>query len=263
MAKRLRAESTSELVPSEFTSLVTHKPSMDACMERMPKYASLEPPEHPPASMLQCLLPPHQTLNFNSYTDYENHYQQSHTNRCTACRANLPSFHFLGLHIAENHDPITAARREKGEKTYACFVEGCEKVCLEWKKRRSHLVDKHGFPKNYDFFIVNNGIDGKRSMLRRGVDAQGHRTSSRERRGSSVTDTTLSTEATSVSIGTTNAAGSGDVVEGVIAVGSEGKAGSRAASGVEDLTVSMSSLKMVPRSISFGKRKGLSGFARS
>ncbi|KAF2769129.1 hypothetical protein EJ03DRAFT_252797, partial [Teratosphaeria nubilosa] len=164
--KRFRGESTNESVPSDSTSPVTQKPSMDAGMEHMPKYASLEPPEHPPASMLQCLLPPHQTLNFNSYTEYESHYRQSHTNRCTACRANLPSPRFLDLHIAENHDPITAARRDKGEKTYACFVEGCDKVCLERKKRRSHLIDKHGYPKNYDFFIVNTGIDGKKSMLR-------------------------------------------------------------------------------------------------
>lgn len=49
---------------------------------------------------------------------------------------------------------------------YACFVEGCDKVCRTWQKRRSHLVDKHGYPRNYDYFIVNDGVDRRRSMLR-------------------------------------------------------------------------------------------------
>lgn len=29
-----------------------------------------------------------------------------------------------------------------------------------------HLIDKHMFPKNYDFFVVNVGIDKRSSMLR-------------------------------------------------------------------------------------------------
>lgn len=29
-----------------------------------------------------------------------------------------------------------------------------------------HLIDKHTFPKNYDFLIVNSGIDKRSSMLR-------------------------------------------------------------------------------------------------
>lgn len=35
-----------------------------------------------------------------------------------------------------------------------------------------HLVDKHLFPRNYDFFIVNDGIDKCTSMLR---NTRGHR----------------------------------------------------------------------------------------
>ncbi|EME85911.1 uncharacterized protein MYCFIDRAFT_161546, partial [Pseudocercospora fijiensis CIRAD86] len=140
-----------------------------------PKYVELAEPEQAPAKAMQCLLPPHKPLSFAAYNDYEAHYYQSHTNRCRECQKNLPTPHFLELHLSENHDPIVAAKRDRGEKTFACFVEGCEKVCSEWQKRRSHLVDRHGFPRNYDFFIVNNGIDGRRSMLRPGVDAQGHR----------------------------------------------------------------------------------------
>jgi hypothetical protein len=29
-----------------------------------------------------------------------------------------------------------------------------------------HLIDKHMFPKTYNFYIVNDGIDGQTSMLR-------------------------------------------------------------------------------------------------
>ncbi|EMC92342.1 hypothetical protein BAUCODRAFT_97248, partial [Baudoinia panamericana UAMH 10762] len=130
-----------------------------------PKYAFIQP-VNPVAPIMHCILPPHKPLSFSTYSEYEAHYQQSHSNRCSECEGNFPTAHFLELHIAENHDPIVAAKRDEGEKTYACFAEDCEKVCAGWKKRRSHLVDKHGFPRNYDFFIVNTGVDGRRSMLR-------------------------------------------------------------------------------------------------
>jgi len=45
-------------------------------------------------------------------------------------------------------------------------VEDCTKVCSTPQKRRMHLVDKHMFPKNYDFFIVNDGLGRRKSMLR-------------------------------------------------------------------------------------------------
>lgn len=113
-----------------------------------------------------CDLAPHAPLSFRSYTEYETHYLRDHTNRCSECHKNFPSEHFLTLHITENHDPFTAIKRDQGEKIFACFVENCSKVCGTWYKRRSHLVDKHKFPKEFDFFIVNDGIDGRSSMLR-------------------------------------------------------------------------------------------------
>lgn len=198
MVKRSRDTSVSSLDRDTSTSEHNNSPESSETSQHAQKYAQLDGPDDHTASM-RCLLPPHRPVTFSSYLEYETHYAQVHSNRCSECKVNLPTAHFLELHIAENHDPIALAQRERGEKTFGCFVEGCEKVCSDWKKRRSHLVDKHGYPRNYDFFVVNSGVDGKRSMLRAGVDDQGHRASSRERRGSNETNSTVSTQATSVS----------------------------------------------------------------
>ncbi|KAK1075412.1 hypothetical protein LTR12_009326 [Friedmanniomyces endolithicus] len=243
MAKRLRHASTSSTA-----SIIPHAP----------KYASLEPDDAPtttasPSSTMRCTFPPHKPLTFRTYADYESHYAHTHTNRCTECSANLPTSRFFDLHIAENHDPLLAAKRDRGEKTYVCFVGDCDKVCADWKKRRSHLVDKHGFPRNYDFLVVNTGVDGRRSMLRAGVDAQGHRKSSRERKGSEVT------------IGSAGGEKEAEEDRVVVEGGLKNHKGATQdeAGSVDDLAESMSSLKMVPRSITFGRRKGGAGLARS
>ena len=268
MAKRSHQKADSSDVEKDVTEISpTCRSQSEELAVHTPKYASLEPAETVETPTMRCHLPPHKALNFTTYADYELHYQQNHTNRCTDCKKNFPTSHFLELHIAENHDPIVASKREAGEKTYRCFVEGCEKVCGEWKKRRRHLVDKHGFPMNYDFLVVDHGIDGRRSMLRPGVDAQGHRKSSRERerRGSSLSEVTQTTEATSIS--EQNGASAQDEMKSGEATGGEVQkpkaATDRKNAEVDQLTSSMSSLKMVPRSITFGKRKGRSGFAKS
>ncbi|KAL4890484.1 hypothetical protein BDV59DRAFT_95206 [Aspergillus ambiguus] len=119
------------------------------------------------AEVMRCSLPPHrETLSFTSYHDYEVHYLQTHVNRCSECGKNFPTDRFLNLHIEENHDPLIVARRERGEKTYGCFIEDCERKCSTPQKRRRHLIDKHMFPKTYNFYIVNDGIDRQTSMLR-------------------------------------------------------------------------------------------------
>jgi hypothetical protein len=68
---------------------------------------------------VNCFLPPHQPLDFETFDDYEIHYNQHHINRCLTCQKNFPSDHYLGLHIAENHDPINEAKKERGDKTVA------------------------------------------------------------------------------------------------------------------------------------------------
>jgi hypothetical protein len=68
-------------------------------------------------AVMRCSLPPHEPLAFDSFEAYDVHYQKTHMNRCSECQKNFPDEHFLHLHIAENHDPINAAKRDKGEKT--------------------------------------------------------------------------------------------------------------------------------------------------
>ncbi|KAF2749571.1 hypothetical protein M011DRAFT_420013, partial [Sporormia fimetaria CBS 119925] len=118
------------------------------------------------SAVMQCSLPPHKPLWFSTYEEYDVHYSKTHTNRCQECHKNFPDEHFLHLHIAENHDPISAAKRDRGEKTYACLVSTCDRLCSTPQKRRLHCIDKHLFPRNYDFFVINDGIDRRGSMLR-------------------------------------------------------------------------------------------------
>jgi hypothetical protein len=67
---------------------------------------------------MRCSLPPHkEPLSFQSYSEFEAHYNSFHTNRCHECRKNFPSEHLLGVHIEECHDPLVIVRREKGEHT--------------------------------------------------------------------------------------------------------------------------------------------------
>jgi len=118
------------------------------------------------APVIRCSLQPLCAARpFNTYNDYEVHYTQAHSNRCRECCRNLPSQHLLDLHIREHHDPFTELKRERGEKTYFCFVEGCNKICSTIRTRRLHLVDLHKFPKNYNFGIIDHGIDHARTLL--------------------------------------------------------------------------------------------------
>lgn len=120
------------------------------------------------ANTMQCLLPPHQALDFPSAEAFDVHYAKEHTNRCSACSKNFPSAHYLTLHIDENHNPVREALAAKGEKTYGCFLEDCDKKCSTPQKRRLHLIDKHMFPKVYDFRIIDHGIDRSHSLLQGG-----------------------------------------------------------------------------------------------
>ena len=103
-------------------------------------------------------------------------------------------------------------------------------------------------------------------MLRPGIDAQGHRKSSRERgrSDSSISAKTQTTDATSVSEQVGLEKSERAKMEGSATDRAKGEDASAAGNtaGLDELTTSMSALKMVPRTITFGQRKGRSGLAK-
>ncbi|KAL7626335.1 hypothetical protein AAE478_003107 [Parahypoxylon ruwenzoriense] len=199
---------------------------------------------------MRCSLPPHrEVLSFRTYAEYESHHNRTHTNRCVECGKNFPSDHLLNVHIEECHDIFAAVKREKGEHTYSCFVEGCDRKCRTPQKRRSHLIDKHMYPKNYFFAVTKEGVDGRQSLL---IES-GHR----RRRSSATTNAggPKTSEAEAPKLGTDK---------------SKTQAPAEAASSpaevpdtqMDDLAGAMSALQFVPTSVRFGHRKGKTGFAK-
>ncbi|KAF2857900.1 hypothetical protein K470DRAFT_192949, partial [Piedraia hortae CBS 480.64] len=77
---------------------------------------------------------------------------------CLACGRIFPATHILDLHIREHHDPFVSLQRARGEKVYRCFVEGCEKVCRDGRRRRLHCIDKHGYPWGWGWGVVDRGL---------------------------------------------------------------------------------------------------------
>ncbi|KAI1393409.1 uncharacterized protein F4822DRAFT_384554 [Hypoxylon trugodes] len=204
---------------------------------------------------MKCSLPPHRdVMSFKTYAEYEAHHNGTHTNRCVECGRNFPSEHLLNVHIEECHDAFAAVKREKGEHTYSCFVEGCDRKCRTPQKRRSHLIDKHMYPKNYFFAVTKEGVDGRQSLLLEG----GHR-----RRSS--TATTVSgpkTAARRHSLQKPENLKSGTKEQRTEKPKVVPPPAEAPDTEMEDLTGAMSALQFVPTSVRFGHRKGKTGFAR-
>jgi len=200
---------------------------------------------------MKCSLPPHkETLTFTSYGDYEAHYNKAHSNRCLECRKNFPSEHLLSVHFEDCHDPLAVIRREKGEHTYSCFVEGCERKCLTPPKRRMHMIDKHMYPKNYFFAVTEKGIDGRTSLLSGGGHGRRRSSASVQNKGPGRRESLQSAS---------SQRGQEDTREAK-APESEGNGDERPDAAMDDLTGAMSSLQFVPPSIRFGR--GRKGFAK-
>ncbi|KAK4123202.1 hypothetical protein N657DRAFT_542883, partial [Parathielavia appendiculata] len=203
---------------------------------------------------MRCSLPPHkEPVLFSSYDEYETHYSDQHTNRCVECRKNFPSAHFLDLHIEETHDSFAQLRREQGERTYSCFVEGCEKKCSTPQKRKMHLIDKHMYPKNFFFAITRDGIDGRQSLLvegrarrRRSSAATAPGPGSSQNRGQESGVTKQPSEPTDAC----DAQDPGQI-----------SPKQQPDQEMEDLSSAMSSLRFVPMSVRFGRGKK-AGFAK-
>ena len=56
---------------------------------------------------------------FGSYGEYEAHYAEMHTNRCTECHKNFPSERFLELHIKERRMGHPRLLEAKGAADHA------------------------------------------------------------------------------------------------------------------------------------------------
>ena len=131
----------------------------------------------------------------------------------------------------------------------------------------SHLVDGHGFPRNYEWRVVEQGVDGKRSLLREekpertrrrsltlqkkiGVQSTGKATKDAE----SEMDVDqvekemvkLSSQTTELSIAAVVSARDSKVLPPAADEAME----------IDDLVGAMSSLRFVPPSVRFGKGKG-------
>jgi hypothetical protein len=124
-----------------------------------------------------------------------------------------------------------------------------------------HLIDKHMFPKDYDFYVVNDGIDRRSSMLRSGrhqrrSSAQHHMTEIEERtrrRASTLEIVDPEEDEKGVPKSPVNP----EVLT---------PPSSRDDEDMEDLSGAMSALKFVPSSVRFGGRgrgRGRGGFSRT
>lgn len=100
-------------------------------------------------------------LVFSTHDEYENHVLGHHFHQCSECKRRFPSDGYLQVHIEENHDPFFRIRKEKGEKVYKCleYTTGCNKVCIDRRKRRLHMIDKHGYPADFQFRVIDYGIN--------------------------------------------------------------------------------------------------------
>ncbi|TDZ30254.1 Zinc finger protein 511 [Colletotrichum spinosum] len=229
---------------------------------------------------MKCSMPPHKdALAFASYDEYEAHYIKTHTNRCIECGRNLPSAHLLSVHHEDCHDSFAAVKRERGERTYSCFVEGCERKCSTPYKRRMHLVDKHMYPKNFFFAVTKEGIDGRRSLLvepgpRQRKPSNAHRKEP-PNKGSVVSNSRTS----QADGGETKKERQKDEQRTPAAVLSDPKERpdtemdadpvpkspdptERPDTDMEDLAGAMSALRFIPNSVRFGRGGGRAGFAK-
>ncbi|KAF6761732.1 hypothetical protein DFP72DRAFT_842588 [Ephemerocybe angulata] len=114
---------------------------------------------------LLCTLPPtcnHKPTPLANTKELESHYATYHAHVCEqqGCGCVFPDARLLELHQTENHDPLAAMRKERGDKIFACHLASCPKLFANPKGRRLHLISAHGYPKEYFFAVTNKGVGG-------------------------------------------------------------------------------------------------------
>lgn len=116
----------------------------------------LDQEEH--THQILCDLAPCTATPFETHLQYTAHLKSVHHHRCLECNLLFPSNDILQLHIDENHNPLLLVKQERGEKIFRCVSRGCDKVCSTPKNRRLHMIDKHGYPRDFKFDVINRGM---------------------------------------------------------------------------------------------------------
>lgn len=127
MVKRSREDSptSNRATSADLLESGSSTPMSTDAAAHTPKYTLVAVEGGARPQVIQCSLPPHVPVSFSTYEEFDVHYAKVHANRCSECRRNFPTEHFLGLHIGENHDPLNEARRERGEKTVCIQPNMC------------------------------------------------------------------------------------------------------------------------------------------
>lgn len=226
------------------------------------------------AHPLLCTLPPtcnHRPTPIANTRDLETHYATYHAHVCeeSGCGSVFPDARLLELHQTECHDPIAAVRKDKGEKIFACHLASCGRLFLTPKARRLHLIQAHGFPKEYFFAVTNKGVGGLLKKWGEGVSLVRGPWKSRDRQETKDENEELEDsgedEETVGSHGQVNSENEkrSDRNKLHVATHDEGNTVDSAKEDllVDGLTRTMDSLNMVPPSVRFGRGGKNGGFS--
>ncbi|KAJ8473736.1 hypothetical protein ONZ51_g7670 [Trametes cubensis] len=102
--------------------------------------------------------PPNRPTHLAGTRDLEAHYAMYHAHVCE--EKGLAHPRAPQSHQTECHDPLAAVRKERGEKIFACHLATCPRRFSTPKTRRLHLIEAHGYPKEYFFAVTNKGVGG-------------------------------------------------------------------------------------------------------
>ncbi|XP_008807434.1 zinc finger protein 511 [Phoenix dactylifera] len=103
----------------------------------------------------------------NCLEDFEDHYHARHTASCSVCSRVYPTSRLLSVHISEAHDSFFEAKVARGFPMYECLVEGCGVKLKSYKSRQQHLVDKHKFPRSFEFYRKAHSCKHQRQKYQR------------------------------------------------------------------------------------------------
>ncbi|KAJ8695432.1 hypothetical protein PTI98_008036 [Pleurotus ostreatus] len=270
-AKRPRTLSSSHSSSTSSTTTTSPPPKSSRTIHSPNGEATDPHSSHP----FLCTLPPtcqRRPTPIAHSKDLEAHYARCHAQVCAevGCGCVFPDDRLLALHQTECHDPLAAIRKDRGEKIFACHLASCPRLFSTPKTRRLHLIQAHGFPKEYFFAVTNKGIGGLlrkwgdgASMIRGQWKPREKKTDQGVQGGSESADDSDDSESD-------DSEGSEvmevDGKDGYDHADTTPKASARATRTLDDTDMdkiadSLSSLSLVPASVRFGRGGKTTGFA--